>query len=169
MKTIDVRDLLEAPGTAKREAVAEALEDLRLELEQVEGPVNGKLLLEGVSEGVYVTGPLAWTATTSCARCLETFEASFEAEAAGLFALEPDEDAYALADAAELDPEPLVRDTVLLEMPFAPLCRPDCKGLCVNCGANLNLGPCGCSDPGIDPRWAGLEALLEIDDSTGKE
>lgn len=165
MKAIDVRDLLESPGTAKRETVAETLEGLRLELEQVEGPVRGSLLLEGVSEGVYVTGALAWTASVSCARCLEPFEADFGAEAAGMFARHPDEDSYPIGETEDLDPEPLVRDTVLLEMPFAPLCREDCKGLCMRCGSNLNLGACSCAEPIVDPRWAGLEAFIETENS----
>lgn len=165
MRAIDVRDLLEAPGTAKRESVDETLEGLRLELEQVEGPVHGRLLLEGVSEGVYVTGALEWTATMSCARCLEQFAGGFESDAAGMFSLQPDEDEYPIAEPGELDPEPLVRDTVLLAMPFAPLCRPDCAGLCPRCGANLNAGPCGCPQANIDPRWSGLEAFVESDNN----
>ena len=161
MKAIDVHDLLEAPGTALHSDVDETLEGLSLELEKVEGPVKGRLLLEGVSEGVYVTGSLGWTASMSCARCLEPFAGEFSAEAAGMFSLQPDEDDYLIAETGELDPESLVRDTVLLAMPFAPLCREDCKGLCVRCGANLNDGSCGCPEPAMDPRWAGLDALVD--------
>ena len=70
------------------------------------------------------------------------------------------EDDYAFADDLTLDPEPMVRDAVGLEMPFAPLCRPDCRGLCEICGGDRNLGEC----PGherTDPRWAALDALLD--------
>jgi uncharacterized protein len=165
MKSIDVRELLEAPGTARREPIDEVCEDLRLELEQVDGPVRGNLLLEGVSEGVYATGTLEWKATMSCARCLEEFSDDFEAKASGMFALHPDEDSYPIAEQGDLDPEPLVRDTVLLAMPFAPLCREDCRGLCMRCGSNLNEGACGCAEPAIDPRWTGLEAFVEPENS----
>jgi uncharacterized protein len=54
----------------------------------------------------------------------------------------------------------MVRDAVVLEMPFSPLCRPDCLGLCEVCGGDRNLGEC----PGhetTDPRWAALEVLLD--------
>jgi uncharacterized protein len=60
----------------------------------------------------------------------------------------------------------MVRDAVVLEMPFSPLCRPDCLGLCPLCGGDRNLGEC----PGheeSDPRWAGLGALVDVaDDQT---
>jgi uncharacterized protein len=55
----------------------------------------------------------------------------------------------------------MVRDAVVLEMPFAPLCRTDCLGLCPACGGDRNLGECpGHEEP--DPRWSGLEAFLGL-------
>jgi uncharacterized protein len=67
------------------------------------------------------------------------------------------DETYRLVD-DQLDLEPLVRDAVLLELPQAPLCRADCRGLCATCGANRNLEPCACRPPG-DPRWAVLDVL----------
>jgi uncharacterized protein len=58
----------------------------------------------------------------------------------------------------ELDLAPLARDAIVLELPMAPLCRPDCAGLCPRCGANRNEGDCGCVAP-RDPRWANLDVL----------
>jgi uncharacterized protein len=72
-----------------------------------------------------------------------------------------DDDTYPIAEPGGLDPEPMVRDAVLLSMPFSPLCRPECKGLCERCGRDRNLGECGCSDVPVDPRWAGLEQLFK--------
>ena len=54
---------------------------------------------------------------------------------------------------------PLVREQLLLELPAKPLCREECAGLCPTCGADLNLGPCGCKTRAIDPRWAALEEV----------
>jgi uncharacterized protein len=71
----------------------------------------------------------------------------------------PDEDAYPL-EGDLLDLEPLARDAVLLELPLAPVCRPGCRGLCPQCGADLNSGPCACAEP-VDPRWAALDALRD--------
>ena len=59
-----------------------------------------------------------------------------------------------------LDPEPLVRDAIALELPFAPLCSPTCRGLCPRCGGDRNLGECSCTEA-IDPRWAALERFRE--------
>ena len=74
---------------------------------------------------------------------------------------EPDGDEYPLVE-GQVDLEPLIRDVVVLAMPFAPLCRPECRGLCARCGGDLNLGACTCP-PEADPRWAPL-ADLELDD-----
>ena len=57
-----------------------------------------------------------------------------------------------------LDLEPLLRDAVVLALPFQPLCEEDCPGLCVECGARLADDPDHAHEEPIDPRWAGLEA-----------
>lgn len=63
-------------------------------------------------------------------------------------------------DGEEIDLTPLFRDQVVLAVPFAPLCREDCKGLCPQCGADRNLEPCNCKPP-VDPRWAALQQHLK--------
>lgn len=164
MDALDVRDLLERPGTSRRLRLREAIPGMRTELAAVpdEEPVAMDLLLEGVVEGVYVTGPVEGTLRLSCARCLRPVEQPFRIEVAELFTREPDEESdYALGD-AELDLEPMVRDAVVLAMPFSPLCRPDCLGLCERCGGDRNLGECSCG-PRTDPRWAALDQL-DLDD-----
>ncbi len=60
-----------------------------------------------------------------------------------------------------LDTEPLVQEQLLLNIPMKPLCRPDCKGLCPRCGADLNTASCVCSSKDVDPRWAALAALRD--------
>ena len=57
-----------------------------------------------------------------------------------------------------VDLEPLVREQFVLAVPFAPLCREDCLGLCPQCGADRNVAPCSCEAP-IDPRFAALQGL----------
>ena len=59
----------------------------------------------------------------------------------------------------EIDLRPAVREQVLLSIPPSPVCREDCKGLCPNCGKDLNEGECGCDRVAVDPRWAGLKAI----------
>jgi uncharacterized protein len=77
------------------------------------------------------------------------------AEMTGLEDVDPE--AYPIIDDA-LDLRPMVRDAVVLELPLAPLCRPDCRGLCPECGADRNEEECSCEEP-RDPRWATLDVL----------
>lgn len=164
MRAIDVRDLLDAPGTAKTVHVEEALEGLHTELVDVPAdlPLEGDLSLESVVDGIYVSGSFAGRMAIRCARCLKEFDRDFDVEMDELFVRElgPDDD-YGLAEDLTLDPEPMVRDAVVLAMPFSPLCKPDCLGLCESCGGDRNLGECTCTGPPADPRWAGLGRLIE--------
>jgi len=167
MNAIDVRDLLERPGSARRVRLDEPVEGLRTELAAVapEASIEGELTLEGVLEGIFVTGSVGGRMTLRCARCLKEFEAEFDVAMNELYVREPGpEDDYVLADDLTLDPEPMVRDAVVLQMPFSPLCTPDCLGLCERCGGDRNIGECTCG-PEVDPRWSALEALF-ADDAT---
>jgi len=163
MRAIDVRDLLERPGSSRTVHVEEPVPGLRTELADVpeDVPIRGQLTLESVIEGIYVTGSLAGRFAMRCARCLKAFARPFDVRMAEMVAREPgSQDDYALASDLTLDPEPMVRDAVVLEMPFSPLCRPDCLGLCEVCSGDRNLGEC----PGheiTDPRWAAHDALIE--------
>jgi uncharacterized protein len=158
---IDVRDLVGHPGASRRLAVEGELDGLQVELATVTGPVRGELLLESVVEGILASGTITGSLRVRCARCLTEFDRTFEIELQELFSSEPDagDDAYPVTPDGFLEPEPVLRDVVGVELPFAPLCRPDCRGLCGVCGENLNLDGC----PGheqSDPRWAALETLL---------
>jgi uncharacterized protein len=59
----------------------------------------------------------------------------------------------------QIDLAPTVRDTAVLELPVAPLCSAECRGLCAECGADLNAADCGCRVEVVDERWAALDAL----------
>ena len=163
MRAIDVGDLLDAPGSARTVRIDEAVPGLHTELAEVSEDTHlaGNLTLESVVEGIYVTGSVAGRMRFRCARCLKGFEQGFDIEMHELFVRQPGpDDDYALEPDRALDPEPMVRDAVVLEMPFSPLCRPDCLGLCERCGGDRNLGECTCAEP-VDPRWAGLEGFAE--------
>lgn len=160
---IDIRDLVGHPGTSKTHRLSGTVEALGTELAKVpeDLPIQGDLLLESVVEGILVSGAVEGTLQLSCARCLKVFEQPFNVAVVERFVDEPEPDAddYPLSE-GELDPEQMVRDVVGVELPFSPLCKPDCLGLCATCGGDKNLGEC----PGheqIDPRWDGLEHLLD--------
>ncbi len=122
--------------------------------------------LEAVTEGVLVTAAADVPVTGECARCLEPLAQQMDVSFQELFEYSPGvgpdaADGYSL-DGDLLDLEPALRDALVLALPLAPLCRPDCPGLCVECGAQLaKEGPEHSHGPAIDPRWAGLqEAVL---------
>ena len=74
---------------------------------------------------------------------------------------EPDTDDYPLDPEGSLELDQMLRDVIGVELPFSPLCRPECQGLCPVCGGDRNLGEC----PGhveVDPRWAALEQLAPM-------
>jgi DUF177 domain-containing protein len=172
---IDVTDLMGRPGASRIHALHGTLEGLGTEVAVVpeDAPIEGDLLLESVVEGVLVTGRLSGTRHLVCARCLKEFDEPFAVSLAEMFIPEPEEegDEYPMDPAGFLDPEQMVRDAVGVELPFSPLCKPDCLGLCPVCGGDRNLGQDegGCEGEHAvpDPRWAELETLLEQMENQG--
>jgi len=66
---------------------------------------------------------------------------------------------FSLYEGEEVDLGPLIREQVLLALPTRPLCRDDCRGLCPQCGINLNHAECGCRVETFDPRLEALRSL----------
>ena len=122
-------------------------------------PVAVDVLLERVPEGIVVRGTLAAEWTAACSRCLEPVSGPISVHVDELFELVPLEGETYQLEEDVIDLEPMVRDALLLELPLAPLCSPDCEGLCATCGANRNLARCACVTTEIDPRWAALRSL----------
>ena len=128
--------------------------------------------------GVLVRAHLKLEERETCSRCAapltEALSIEFEEEfqqvvdAAGRLVEErPDPDAFLIDDRHMLDLTEAVRQYREASAEIAPLCRPDCKGLCPVCGGDLNLEACGCEDAVIDVRWAGLASLRTANE--GKE
>ena len=171
---VDVRELLQKPGAHKHVVVRAPLDDLATPVASVppDRPVTVDAEVESVVEGVLVSGVVRATAVVHCVRCLRDFDQDLEVEVRELFALEPDDaedEGYAVLPDDRLPLDTMARDALVLGFPAAPLCRPDCAGLCPVCGADRNADDCGHggTDP-IDPRWAGLadlRALQEEDDA----
>jgi uncharacterized protein len=121
-----------------------------------------ELRLESVVEGVLVSGDVRIRLEGECVRCLDLVAAEEQVPIQELF-LYPDQDlddAEALRLVGDyLDLEPVVRDAVVLALPFQPVCREDCPGLCSECGARLADDPAHHHDRG-DPRWDALKTAL---------
>ncbi len=164
IEALDIRDLIGAPGHSRRVQVSGELEELGTEIARLKpgSRVEGDLLLESVVEGILASGRIRCELACACARCLKPFETPLALGVSEMFVPQPDPegDEYALDAEGFLDPEQMLRDAVGLELPFSPLCKEDCLGLCERCGGDRNLGECSCG-PRIDHRWAPLEDLLE--------
>jgi len=125
-------------------------------------PVELDLRLESVVEGVLVSGTATVQLRGECVRCLGPISDELEVEIQELYVypgVEPDNDLASRLEGDLIDLEPLLRDAVVLDLPFQPLCRKDCAGLCVECGANLNESPDHHHGQDLDPRWAALRTL----------
>jgi uncharacterized protein len=127
------------------------------------GELQGVVRLTRTGEGLYLQGKLGARTTVSCNRCLTEFEQPLEIELGDLLAYPPGPEAEALLSVPEtamLDLAPLLREYLVLDIPSRPLCRPDCEGLCPECGNNLNESTCEHPESQIDPRLASLSSLL---------
>ncbi len=101
-------------------------------------------------------------ATFTCSRCLSPFEKDLSGEWTQEFtdrADRADQDEIGFVEGDTLDLTPYIREAVLLELPYAPVCREDCKGLCPVCGVDRNRESCSCNTERIDPRLAVLKEL----------
>lgn len=170
-----VRDLARRPGSQRvLHETFPAPESLGTAMIGV--PAGADVVLEvsaeSVSEGVWVHGTVSATAVGECGRCLDEVRHDVAATVQGLFAFDApkpddgDEDPQDVFefDGENLDLEEVVRDAVVTAMPFTPLCRPDCAGLCDQCGVRLEDDPHHHHEV-IDPRWSALQGLAENKES----
>ena len=168
----NVAQLMKAPvGTTQvndfHEEDFQAGDDLK-----VVGPLDGHVRMRRTNQGLLVDGQVDLTLQLECDRCLKTFEqpmhVTFEEQfyptvdvVSGLPLAPFDaEEIFPIDAHHELDLTEAIRQNVLTALPMVTLCQEDCKGLCPQCGHDLNLGPCDCKPP-VDARFSVLEKLLQ--------
>lgn len=126
----------------------------------------GTLLVELIAQGesgiVDVKGELRLRVRMACSRCLTDLEEELImpfherfTQRAELIRQEDEENTH-LAAEPKVDLRPFVEEAVWLALPYAPVCRDDCQGLCPECGTNRNEQRCSCTGEKLDPRLAGL-------------
>lgn len=133
--------------------------------------VDIDLSLESVTEGVYVSGTASARLEGECSRCLDPISDDVEARIGELFAY-PDSATEETTDADEIprlvddriDLTQTVRDAIVIDLPMAPLCTPDCPGLCTECGTRWADLPSDHGHETLDPRWAALKERLPSTD-----
>ena len=141
---LDLKDIIHVPGASK---------DFQFQLDLSQLEFYGS---HPISRPVEAAG-------TVTNRCGKEFSREKAVPLDCLLAdeLEDEEnDEIVLLEGSEVDLDELVTTAFVLAMDTKNLCSEDCKGLCAKCGADLNLGPCGCR-PEVDPRLAALAQLLD--------
>lgn len=146
---------------------------------RVVAPAELVLDVERIGDDTFgVSGRVRTRLETDCSRCAEPFEIPVDAtfdlryvpqvHNAGEGELEVEEDDLATAYHREgmLDLVELLREQFVLALPMKPLCSEHCRGLCPQCGTNLNRSQCDCVPAWEDPRLAGLRSLLSRDKET---
>lgn len=168
--SVDVAELKGRPGaqeTLTREAQAPA--DMSTVLVGIaeSSEIQLDLRLESVYEGVLMTGTASAEVTGQCGRCLDAVGYPLTVDVMQLFtwpekadAGQEDEDERLIGEDLSIDLEPMLRDLMVSALPFQPVCREDCPGLCSQCGFRLEDDPEHAHEQ-LDPRWAALAGLAE--------
>lgn len=146
--------------------------DLELEVEGFKFPEPIEVELTATKSGdeIIFQGKVSTLIEAECARCLELFEKQistkmqFVVQFLDIGGAEDtgDDDFMVLPKTQEdYDISDRVRQAIILELPYKPLCEVDCKGLCPMCGENLNETDCGCTQDKTDERWDTLRQLFD--------
>jgi DUF177 domain-containing protein len=133
------------------------LEDLELK------NLVGKIDIGRTPQGLVVQGKFEADTVLECVRCLKEFTYPLEWEFTELYAFTKksvSESELLVPEDAQLDIAPLIREYALLEIPINPLHDPECKGLCIECGQDLNIGDCGHSQDTDESPFSELKKLL---------
>lgn len=160
--------------TSTPRPLAADIEGAQIDLEE-EGRVAGVAHFEGelFRDGArsHLRGIVTAHVELQCTRCGEPLTKQLEIPFEDVFvdaSEEPSEDEHEiggealdeqLVESSEIDLTEIVREQILLDLPEQVFCKEDCRGLCAECGANLNEKDCDCGEKDIDPRWAALKNL----------
>jgi uncharacterized protein len=127
-----------------------------------EAAVDGTLVVQNLGKRFLLDGALRAEGVADCARCLRPFPLTWDVPVEIMVLRDVDsqetegETLLILQQAGEVDLRESIRECVVLAYPQAPVCAPDCRGLCPQCGVDRNQTTCGCSEDVVDPRWDAL-------------
>jgi DUF177 domain-containing protein len=173
----NVAQLLKSPVGTTQDVVLDDSDslDLRDGEARLAGPITGHARLHRTNESIVVDGVAHIPVLLECSRCLteftttldvplrETFYPSIDIETGLPVRLPEDEAAFTIDDHHQIDLREAIRQNLVLTLPIQPLCREDCKGLCPECGRDLNVEPHTHEAEARDERFAALRQLLEAD------
>ena len=163
---LDLRDIIYTPDAQKTFQFQLDLSDLDFYgYKPITRPILVQRSVTNHAGALVLEGTMETRLDLICDRCGKEFSRDKVVKLDSLVAqeLEDEEnDDILLLEGTELDLDQAATEAFVLAMDTKNLCSDDCKGLCAKCGANLNLGPCGCK-PEVDPRLAALAQLLDND------
>ncbi|UNK72564.1 DUF177 domain-containing protein [Microbacterium sp. H1-D42] len=166
---LPVRDIVRKPGEMREHRFEVTLADKWGEgIVTVEAgeTLDLDVRLESVHEGILVSGTVDAEYVGVCGRCLTDISAPVEVEFQELFAYPGQEETDFEVQDDHVDLETLVRDAMVLSLPFQPVCQPDCLGLDPVTGEKLTVSTGAESAAPIDPRWSALRQITDQDDTT---
>jgi uncharacterized protein len=152
-------------------------EALSLEPLKLRSPARVTLRIDKIGPEVFARGNVRTSMELQCGRCLRSFEKDVDLNVNVVYhpveelkgeerhEIRDDELEMGFYQGDELDVRDLVTEQLLLNVPMKPLCSDSCKGICPDCGTDLNIGTCACERKGTDPRLEILRKLL----GNGKE
>ncbi|HLV00069.1 MAG TPA: DUF177 domain-containing protein [Acidobacteriota bacterium] len=168
---VDLNDLREQDEPLKVSATRSDQQLGLYNLCKFDGPLSTEMVVALDNVRVSVTGGLSVHLDLACCRCLTRFSRYIEKKFKVEYWPDPEveegeelELTYEDLDVGfyrndEIDLNSVISEQVVLDLPMKPICREGCKGLCDQCGANLNEGTCSCERSRIDPR---LSVLVEL-------
>ena len=133
---------------------------LRLGESTIDAPMEVTGVVTGTVDGVQAGFEAAAVAMLACVRCLTRWEEPIRVGGTQHFTTVPDEDGYAIV-AGRVDVGGPATDEISLALPLAPLCSPECRGLCPICGTDLNSDPCDGHGEESDSPFAALKDLFD--------
>ena len=165
--------ILSSPGTTQSLVIDDWPGDLGPDL-VLATPVRGQARLHRTQRGIVVQCKLATSVVLECSRCLEPFNLALQIQFSEEFrtnedpAIELEPDEFRIDEHHTLDLREAARQCFTVELPLAPLCRPECRGLCPNCGALMEGHVCPPELTRPTGPFAALANLLDVgDDPTG--
>lgn len=126
--------------------------------------LRGDISLIRVTDGLMAEGQLDTAFDSECVRCLASFSLPLTVQVDDLTFALPQAPSkvseYRISEHGWIYADEALREQIVLNVPFGVPCRPDCRGLCSQCGQNLNDGTCDCEEQATDPRFEALRDLL---------
>ena len=162
--SVQVHDVMHRPGNMRSVeldvTITAAMGDGAMTI-PAGATIETDLKMESVHEGILATGEVFATAMGECSRCLDELKVPVEVDFQELFAYSgTEEDDFKVSD-EQIDLEPVIRDAIVLSLPFQPVCSEDCLGLCPECGLKLAENPNHVHEERVDSRWTELLKFKE--------